>query len=283
MEKKLTAQGPKKRKSYTVTLPIEWVKEQGLDKTRTVDLNIVGNKAIISSTKEVQERIMIEGKEYKDSIIKVLQGLYKAGVNEIKWFLVGDELEQILDIIEKRLIGYEIVEQKKEFIIIKEITKESDENFKVVFRRIFLLILEFQNCRDLKMLGSLDRNIKKLINYCQRILVKKGHTEFNKTHLYYLILDRLEKITDEYRWLLEIMISKKKVYSILKEINGALEIVYKLFYKYEAQKYNEYVYGVYKLRHEIKLGEKVDNAVIHLHNLARLLNSLYGDIYILKF
>ena len=40
--------------------------------------------------------------------------------------------------------------------------------------------------------------------------MKKGHIDFRKTPLYYLILDRLEKINDEFKWLLKLVIPKKE-------------------------------------------------------------------------
>ncbi|MEA3514382.1 MAG: hypothetical protein U9R34_02820 [Nanoarchaeota archaeon] len=284
MEKKLTAQGPRDRKSYTVTLPIEWIKMQELDKTKSVELDIIGNKVIISQHKEKEQMVIINGRDYPTSMIKVLQGLYRAGVNEVRLNLADNSMvEEILDIIEKKLIGYEIIEQKKDYLIIKDITKESEEDFKIVFRRIFLLLLELSESDDIVQIKTLDRNIKKLINYCQRILMKKGHVEFTKTPLYYLILDRLEKLKDEFNWLLQITAPNKKEYPELKEINILLRKAYELFYKYDAKRYGGYEYRTFQLKNKIKLDVKVEPAVIHLHNLARILNSLYGDIFTLRF
>lgn len=284
MEKKLTAQGPKDRKSYTVTLPIEWVKKENLDKIRSVELGVVGNKIIISPYKEIEERIFINGEDYANTIIKVLQGLYRIGINEIKLSFTNNKLvDEVIDIIEKKTIGYEIVEQKKDYVIIKDITKESEEEFKVIFRRIFLLLLELAESKDITQINSLNRNIKKLINYCQRILMKKGHVEFTKTPLYYLVLDRLEKLKDEYKWLLEIIIKKKKKNPILEDINKILRVAYELFYNYDPKIYNVYEYKTYQLKNEIKFGKKIDKEDIHLHNLTRILNSLYADIFALKF
>lgn len=284
MEKKLTAQGPKDRKSYTVTLPIDWIKEEKLDKTKRVDLNIVGDKIIISPNKELKERVFITSKDYNKSIIKVLQGLYRSGVNEIK-FEIDDNavLEKTLDIIEQRLIGYEIVEQKSSHLIIKDITKESEEEFKTIFRRIFLLCLELSEAKDEIQIKTLDRNIKKLSNYCQRILVKKGHNEFTKTPLYYLIIDRLEKISDEYTWLIPIKKKSKERQSVEKEINKLLRKGYELFYKFDPKDFDHYQRQTYLLKNKVKLGNKVEKTTIHHHNLARIINSLYGDIFILKF
>ena len=211
MEKKLTAQGPKGRQSFTVTLPKEFVMQAGLDKKRSVDLEIVGNKAVISTYKDKAERVLVNGDEYAKNLIKVLQGLYRRGVGELKISYSESKIvEDIVEIVEQKLIGYEIVEQKKDYLIVKDITKESEEEFKTVFRRIFLLLMELSECEDLVQAKILDRNLKKLINYCQRILMKKGHIDFRKTPLYYLILDRLEKINDEFKWLLKLVIPKKE-------------------------------------------------------------------------
>jgi len=284
MEKKLTAQGPKDRKSYTVTLPIEWVKKEKLDKTKSVELNIVGDKIVISPFKEVKDRVLISGEEYSKSVIKVLPGLYRAGVNEIKLTFTNNQLvEQVIEIIEKRLIGYEIVEQKNNYLIIKDITKESEEEFKVIFRRIFLLLLQLSESKDIIQIRTLDRNIKKLTNYCQRILMKKGFTEFTKTPIYYLVLDRLEKLNDEYNWILQIKLTKKKNISTLKELNRLLRETYELFYKFDSKRFDENQYKSYQLKNKIKIESTTDKAKVHLHNLARIINSLHGEIFILRF
>ncbi len=84
MEKRLTAQGPNDRKSYTVTLPLDWVKQQGLDKTKTVDLEIIGNKVIISSDKEDQLVKFIDADKAENALTKLLQAAYRLGVDELK-------------------------------------------------------------------------------------------------------------------------------------------------------------------------------------------------------
>ncbi len=47
MKKKLTTQGPKGRESYTLTLPKEWILENNLDKTKVLEMEIVGNKILL--------------------------------------------------------------------------------------------------------------------------------------------------------------------------------------------------------------------------------------------
>lgn len=282
MEKKLTAQGPNGRKSYTVTLPIEWIKSENLDKSRSVELNVVGSNIIIRPNMQKDTIVNLNIDEYSNSIVKVIPGLYRNGTDEIKLlFKDSKNLEKTTELIEKKLIGYEIIEQKKNYVVIRDITKESEDDFKVIFRRIFLMILELPEVDDEKQINSIDKNIKKLINYCQRILIKKGHAEFSKIPFYYLILDRLEKICDELVWYLDLKNDKNN--ELFKEIKKLIRTSYELFYKFDSKTYDFYQHKTYLLKNEIKLKEKMDVSSIHLHNLARILNSLYADIFTLKF
>ncbi len=284
MEKRLTAQGPKDRKSFTVTLPLDWIKKEGLNKKRQVDLEIIGHKVIISASKEYQDRTHIDGDRYKNTLIKVLQGLYRLGVNEIKLsFTSSSVLEEATEIIEQYLMGYEIIEQEKDYILIRDIARESEESFKVIFRRIFLLLQTLMETKDLKRINSLDRNIKKLINYCQRILVKRGHIDFTKVPLYYLMLDRLEKIGDSTKWMQRIVIEEKSKPKILGDLERLFKGVYELFYKFDNEKYAKNQHESYILLSKLKLGEKPRKLNIHLYNHARLVNSLHGDLFTLAF
>ncbi len=283
MQKKLTAQGPKNRKSYTVTLPIEWVKQEGLNKIRSVELTVVGRKVIISADKPEENKVLVKAAQYNLNLIKVLQSLYRSGVDEIMFVSDSKMMVEASDIIERCLIGYEIIDQKKDHMIIKDITRESEDDFKVILRRVFLQIIELTNSTDELSAKSLHKNVKKLINYCQRILMKKGHSEFAKTPIYYLMLDRLEKISDEWRWLLELGIDKQKKSRREEELAQIFREAYELFHKFDPNRYNKYQYRTYELKNEIKLRDQMDKATIHLHNLARILNSLYGDIFMLRF
>ncbi|MBU1198705.1 MAG: hypothetical protein KKF46_02710 [Nanoarchaeota archaeon] len=283
MQKKLTAQGPKKRKSYTVTLPIDWVKKEKLDKIREVDLNIVGNKVIISPSREIQERIIINADNYKDSLRKVLPGLYRQGVNEVLIQLSDNSLlEKIQRLVNEMLIGYEIVEQQKGKILIKDITKESQEEFNSILRRIFLLILQFESVLSQSEIQTLQKNITRLYNYCLRILMKKGHAEFQRTPIYYLIIDQLEKITDEFIWILSLQKISKERKTQLNEVFRLFRTAYELFYKFEIAKYNVNQDKTFLLKNKIKLEKNIDIAGMHIHNLSRLLNSLYGNIFIIS-
>ncbi len=279
MEKKVTAQGPSDRKSYTVTLPKDWVKQEKIDKTKLVDLEVIGGKLVISSGKKLGKRVIINGDIYSEVFIKVLQGLYRAGVSEIKIvFNNSGVLKNIITIIERLLIGYDVIEQKSDYIIIKNITEESEEEFKNIFRRVFLLLIEISECKDCVQLKTLERSMKKLINFCQRMLIQKGHVEHVKVPFYYLALDRLEKIGDAYINLVDVKRDKHIV-----DANKLLRNSYELFYTFDSEKYAKSAKSSYDLKERIKLDNNLKLSKMYIYNITRLLNSLYGDIYTLNF
>lgn len=274
MEKKLIAQGPKNRKSYTVTLPLGWVKQQGLDKTKTVDLEIVNNQIIIKADKEEKDCRLVDADKAEDALMKVIQSAYRLGINELKIIYSKPELRKyISQIINTKLIGYEIVEQTKNMLRIKDITKESAEEFRTVLRRIFLLLIELTKLPE--EVSELDNNLKKLTNYCQRLLIKKGHLEYKKVPFYYMLLDQLEKLSDEYTWIYQTKIPDQK---FLNQLNSYLEKIYHLYYKFDLEKFNKYQHNTYLIKNKLR---KQKN--IHLHNIARQLNSITGTIFILNF
>lgn len=283
MEKKLTAQGPKDRKSYTVTLPIDWIKKQKLDKSKLVDLEISGNKVIISSTSQSDEIYSIYIDDFKDSIIKVLQGVYRLGVDTIKIeFSDAELMDKLLDISEQRLIGYEVIEHNVDSIIISDITKESGESFDNVLRRVFRLLIELSSAANVIQVRSIDKNIKKLINYAQRIIVKEGHVEHNKVSLFYLLLDRLEKIADELKWIRIIKLQNKSDSDYLDNLINYLKQAYGIFYKFDVHLYNKMQAESNKTRTAVISSNKGGKLSMHIYALSRLINSLYGDIFCLK-
>lgn len=274
MEKKLTAQGPKDRKSYTVTLPLEWVKQQGLDKTKTVDLEVVGNRIVINALKEEQETKLIDADKAENALMKILQAAYRIGINELKIKYSKPELRKYINqIIDTKLIGYEVIEQTKDTLTVKDITKESTEEFKTIFRRIFLLLIELTKAPE--EVEESDKNLKKLTNYCQRLLIKKGHIEYKKVPFYYTLLHQIEKLSDEYVWLYRTKIGDKET---LKKLNIYTEKIYELYYKFDIERFNKYQHDTYLLKKELK--QKKD---IHMHNIARQLNSIMGTILVINF
>lgn len=280
MEKKLTAQGPTNRKSFTVTLPLEWVKTHKLEKKRVVELELIQDMILISPEKTKVDRLIIDGEEYSLSLVKVLQQAYRKGIDEIRVnFTSGKQLQTITKVVNQKLLGYEIMGQGKGYLLIKDITRESEENFSAVLRRVFLLLLELTTTTSKEQMNVIAENISKLINYCQRILMKRGHVEYMKVPTYYLVLDRLEKLKDEFLWLRE---SSLKLDVDGESLTKMTREIYKLYYSFNGKTFSKLQHDTFLLKQRFKFSGRIKKETIYLHNISRLLNSLCGDIYSLQ-
>ncbi|MBI5389971.1 hypothetical protein HZB02_00605 [Candidatus Woesearchaeota archaeon] len=277
MHKKITAQGQKGRQSYTVTLPKEWVTEQNIDKTMTVDMQVTGDKVTVSPTQATGQQVVLKVDAYEQSLMKVIPSLYRMGVQQIVCLISKPEQMENVSQICGGLIGFEVVDQTKQKMVLQEITRESEENFKTILRRIFLLLLEMTESQHEQEVLVLNKNCKRLINYCQRLIVKRGYEEVTKTPFYFLLLDQLEKIGDEVRWL---FLSQEKL-PLKKEVFQLLRAGYRLFYQFESKTYGEAVLRTYELKHLLLKRKTQSNGAMHLHNIVRLTNSLYGNVFVL--
>jgi len=97
---------------------------------------------------------------------------------------------------------------------------------------------------------------------------------------YLLLLDWLEKLTDEYTWILELPNTAKN--KTFQEINESVRNAYELYYSFSPPKADA---GGWKTHEWSRTWRKRPAATaieLHLHNVARQLNSLYGIIFILK-
>ena len=192
-------------------------------------------------------QIVIDFKRKGSIIHRTLSSLYKSGYDEIKVIFENhSELDIIQKTINQELIGFEIIEQGKEYIIVKQVSNISHSEFEAMLRRTFIFLLsnadeclEALKINDFTILKNLiirDITVNKLTDYCRRSLNKKeGHFKHNGPG--YVIIELLEKIGDGYRDLCkyvsknEIKINKL-IIELLSEINSLLRDVYKLFYSF---------------------------------------------------
>lgn len=295
MEKKLTAQGSKDRKSYMVTLPIEWIKARGLDKTRVVDMELVGNTIVISPTSAIKKKVSIDAEQFKDTLEKVIAVFYRMGVDEIKIEYRNSEMiKRIQSIIGERMMGFEIIEHGKNYLIIKDLIKEGGEEFKTVLRRLFLLLLfiakeitekiKKKDTQEAYEIIEAEKSINRLSNFCLRLLIKRGHADYAKIPFYLNLCGEIEKLSDEYKGLYLELLKEKKGWSIgssLSDLYTCLVDAYNLHYDFDTVKYNNGRYAVYSLF------KKLTNPQLpygyFLGSIAKRINALYSITFYMNF
>jgi phosphate uptake regulator len=253
--------------SMTLALPIKWLKEHGLKKGDSLFVEEESNKLIISTDESVKlSKVSIDvTKLDRTSFLLYIQSLYRFGYSEIEilfdkpqtiYYRLGEEVSvsKTIHKIVNRLIGAEIIEEEKDRILIKHIIKESGEDFKVILRRIFLLLneasetlLEGIKNQDIDMISTIEDkhdNINKFVSYCLRLLNKYGYPDVRKTSFYYHIIASIDKILDILKYNARDILKYEKKFSsqtinIWSHINKSIRMYYEMFYNYDYQKIND--------------------------------------------
>ncbi len=272
------------KSSLTLALPIKWIKERNLKKGDSLYVEKEGNKVILSTEEALKiEKISVDvTKLDRTSIMLYVMSLYKFGYNEIevkfdkpttmhyrknKQASISSTIHKITN----RLIGAEIIEQHENKIIIKYIAKETGEDFKVILRRIFLLLnetadslLEGIKNNDKDLIATIEDkhdNINKFVSYCLRLLNKYGYPDVKKTCFYYHIIASVDKIVDILKYNARDALKYNKKFNkdtieIWTQINKSIRGYYDFFYNFKMEIID-------------KLGENRDKTKVLLAKKAR--------------
>ncbi len=287
MRRKVIKQG---HNTLTVTLPHKWVKDQNIQAGDEIDFEQKDTAILLSTEKKTPHRNTVL--DVRGSSIPVLWryiiSAYRAGYDEItikfdppkkngkniytgfgyqtlEWLFPEGILQlspmEAVQALVNRLVGVEIIDQKEDYCIIKEMGETMFKEFDSSLRRIFLILLsmgdEIYNCyktdtkQPLKSIHLVDTNLDRFEDFCLRVLNKKGYSDFKKTTTIYNTIFLLEMIGDEYKKIaLHVLDMKSKPNPhLVKEFEIFKEQVpryYKFFYKFSKEKAEE----IYKMNEE---------------------------------
>jgi phosphate uptake regulator len=292
MKRKVVSQGPS---SMMISLPIKWVKEYGIEKGDEVNISEEGRDLVVSSeNKKVGGKIVIK-LESDDELylFRHLQAAYVNGYDEIEFKYSSPKMANIVqESIMKFLVGFELVFQNKEGCVIKSISTGKEEEFDIVMKRIFQGILQIDELffnflkgeeKDLDLILNLEIINNRQVLHLQRLVTKGGiGSEF-----FYAILMLLEKLANEYKYMVYNGISNKKVgNNILKyysRLHKQIENVYDVFLNYDSKKVAEIVLKDIRVE-EFKILFKEDAYLAYsFMRLTDLLRSLLFQIMHLEF
>ncbi len=254
MKRKIAKIGPS---TLMVSLPSKWAKKFNLKKGDELEVSENEERLIVSTQKEVfKKEIEMNVSSLDVMLYRLIGAVYKSGYEQVKIiFNDSKQLETIYDVLRKTCIGFEIIEQSKNFVIIKEISKPEHLEFENVLRRNFLFLLSVakdsleavkkHDYPELKNITLRDYNINKYSDFCRRILNKRSVSEFSKNAPLYCIIEQTEKIGDLYRDICHSvyenkLILDKNILEIYSKINDFILSFYDLFYKFNFENIEEF-------------------------------------------
>jgi len=245
MQRKLVQMG---EHTLMSTIPSKWIKKHGLRKGDHIEFREVENKLVLSSTAEIYERkttIHVSSPTI-ELIWRIIQPCYTSGYDEVKITFSDKKALPHIQRSSAWLIGFEIVETKEDYVILKSISKQLDQEFGTILRRVFLILKEmaktFQeilNKKDLSRLEeikSLEFTMSKYTMFLKRIINRTG---YKYPHYMYAIVSYLELAANHIEYLKRYYTRnpKKRIEKVsVKDFSLIVELIdktYDLYYNFE--------------------------------------------------
>jgi len=271
-----------------VSLPRKWALQHGIKKGDEIDVQEEGNRIIVSTEKDYEVNMVDLNTERLDIMIpRFIHALYKKGVDDIKvTFHSKEDMQAIQEALGKEAVGFEITHQGNNFCEIKHVSGEL-EDFEPILKRTFLLLLSMSE-QTLESLKKNDFNILPNIAFleeannrftttCRRFLNKKGSKKYVHIGPIYYILEDMENLADQFKYLCNHLhsLSKKNKYSkesVSKNVIKAFEKVdtmlkefYEIFYKFDRGKL-------------VDIGKKRKELIVELYDLFESSNKIFDRV-----
>lgn len=289
-----------------ISLPRKWCLSHGIKKGD--ELEVLEEQDSIRVNYNVgakaPERVTIDVSGLGYSVRTVVSSLYKGGYDEFKiYFSSAEELRHIQTIVKESCLGFEIVEQSKNFVIARKISEPIADEFDSVLRRTFTFLqnmvkeslsaVQTGDTNELNTIIAMDSSINKFTYFCRRVLNKHGKGPYRVTSPLYYIVDELEEIADRYKYICRARLAMKKnlsaqVLRLFEQVNQMVETFTVVFYKFDWTKLNE----LYTIKKKIdavapdliqKIEKKEFPILLNLLVVADKINELDGPLVLSRY
>lgn len=257
MKRKLIKQAGQ---AITVTLPIEWIRENNLKPGDEVNFEIRESDLVVNSGKNTRgNSIKLDISEMpKNTKYYLINAAYAAGVDKIKLEIKRADYPNL-----NTSMGYAIVDQKEKQLIVKDIGGHSSDNLDEIFKRSFQMIIGFCDSaiediferqeKNYDSVQNRDREINKFILFLQRAIMKKSYSDGSEGKIMFAYSYALEKIGDEIlrMWRTDInskIVKNKKIKEIVDLSREGLSFAFRMYYSYDQKNIIKFM----KLREEIR-------------------------------
>jgi phosphate uptake regulator len=239
-----------------ISLPRKWALKYGIKKGDEVEVLEEGARLVVSTDRgEISENAELNIDNLEPMVLRYLVALYKKGVDEVNvTFNKPEKIRAVQSSIGKEAVGYEITDQTATSCTIKHVSGELEE-FEPVLKRTFLLLvsmadqtydaLKDSHFEDLKNAAFLEEANNRFTTTCRRMLNKKGHKSKKKSGPLYYIIEDLENIADQYKYLCLHFYGKKdkksikfskEVLDLFKQTNSVVKRFTELYNSYSVEK-----------------------------------------------
>jgi phosphate uptake regulator len=234
--------------AYTITLPIEWVRENKISEKSELDVETSEKSLIISSGNHIKKKkatLKVSGLNFLE-ISRPLNALYAKGIDEIEIISENECSSKIIKSL-TNTIGFALVSQEKNNYVIKDIGGGDYSDLDEIFKRVFQMILLFYESaikdvfegpqETIEGLYTRDAEINKFCLFLERAINKKSYPCETKGRALFTYAFEIEKIGDEiqrlWRTSLKYKIKKtKELKKILEMSSEGLALAFDFYYQF---------------------------------------------------
>jgi len=173
----------KQKDSYTITIPINWIRDHNLKRNDEIEL-IETKESIIIQTEKTQKKeseITIDTDD-KNTITYILNNSYRNGIDKLT---INTDKQIVTETIENKLstlLGWHIIKKTNKNIIIDNLSEPDSGKFHPLFLRMFHILSEDLNSVKGSLTSNKDNSdainkstneISMIDNFCRRCISKK--------------------------------------------------------------------------------------------------------------
>lgn len=190
--------------AFTITLPIDWIRENGLKAGDEISIEKdCSNLIIKSSNRIVGEKATLNfGKIPKRLKYALINSAYAKGLDELEVLFEGDFFPGL-----GQNIGYVVVEQNFGRVLIKDVSGTSTDNLDEIFKRAFQMTLQHYDMAlehiktktilTTKQIYEFDHGINQFSLFLERAIVKQSYANKEIGKVMFAYSYALEQIGDE--------------------------------------------------------------------------------------
>ncbi|MFC1730558.1 AbrB/MazE/SpoVT family DNA-binding domain-containing protein [candidate division KSB1 bacterium] len=289
MKRKVIKQG---NNTLTITLPKKWTESLGVNGGDELELEESGKSLIVHTEKTSSKgeiEVDIPKQQYTSRLIIMP---YIQGYDSIRIRFPDREVYNKIENFSNYLLGFEIVEQKQNSCVLKNIAKGMDEEFDTILNRLFLVamstgheLIEALKKNDnsfLKEVDNIERNATKLDMFCRRMINTNNYRGKRPATSIYRINCIMEEITDIYRDIARFVLENnvkagKDVLDFMKETLDYVDRFYKLYNKSSQKEIREFRIeekALSKKGIDMMKGKKTHDAVL-MHYALSIIEKLH--------
>ncbi len=250
--------------TYVASLPSKWIREFHLTKGDYLEVEQKEHRLIISTKKETptQEVVLDLRKINTRLIATFIQSFYLIGYDKIilthEPTLIEYKTKKpirtasfLQDLINKRFIGAEIVEQSDTRTVVMDLGGITEQTSEQVFNRVIFLIKTLtrdsfdaiKNKDEETLLGIKLRqdNISRFLMHFQRVVAKTRKEDSTRYALLAQLISQLKLVSGTYRHIAQLALEKKQDFTkkslgLFLQVTESLDVALTLCLSYNQEK-----------------------------------------------